>query len=85
MLNRLDSRQVVAMADQITGKRLPREVYRQVTDLSDGVPLFVEELVRTVLETGLLRELDDEYLLHGPLPPLAVPNTLQGLTLCKVY
>ena len=84
VLNRLDSRQVVAMADQITGKRLPREVYRQVTDLSDGVPLFVEELVRTVLETGLLRELDDEYLLHGPLPPLAVPNTLQGLLIARL-
>ena len=72
------------MADQITGKRLPPEVYGQVIDLSDGVPLFVEELIRTVLETGLLRELNDEYLLRGPLPPLAVPNTLQGLLIARL-
>ena len=83
VLNRLNSRQVVAMADQITRKRLPPEVYGQVIDLSDGVPLLVEELIRTVLETGLLRELNDKYLLRGPLPPLAVPNTLQGLLIAR--
>src|SRR6516165_6694383 len=84
VLNRLGSGQVIAMADQIAGKRLPHEVYGQIIDLSDGVPLFVEELVRTVLETGLLDELDDEYLLRGPLPPLAVPDTLQGLLIARL-
>jgi len=67
------------MADHISGKPLPREVYRQIIDHSDGVPLFIEELVKTALESGLLLELEDEYLLHGPVSPLAVPNTLQGL------
>jgi DNA-binding response OmpR family regulator/class 3 adenylate cyclase len=84
VLNRLGSRQVIAMADQITGKRLPREVYGRVVELSDGVPLFVEELVRTVLEAGLLRELDDEYSLWRQLPPLAVPDTLQGLLTARL-
>ena len=84
VLNRLGSRQVIAMADHITGKRLPREVHGQIVDLSDGVPLFVEELVRTVLETGLLQELDDEYLLLDPLPPLAVPDSLQGLLIARL-
>jgi class 3 adenylate cyclase/DNA-binding response OmpR family regulator/predicted ATPase len=84
VLSRLGNREVTAMADQITGKRLPREVHGQIVDLSDGVPLFVEELVRTVLETGLLRELDDEYLLRGPLSPLAVPDTLQGLLVARL-
>ena len=84
MLNRLGSRQVTAMAEQIAGKRLPREVYAQIIDHSDGVPLFVEELVRAVLESGRLSEVDDEYLLRGPLPPLAVPDTLQGLLTARL-
>ena len=72
------------MADQVTGKRLPREVHRQIIELSDGVPLFVEELVQTLLESGQLLELDDEYLLHAALPPLAIPNTLQGLLIARL-
>ena len=84
VLNRLGSRQISAMADQMTGKRLPRELHRQIIDLSDGVPLFVEELVKTVLESGLLRELNDEYLLRGPLLPLAIPDTLQGLLIARL-
>jgi len=71
VLNRLGNREMTAMVDQVTGKRLSREVHRQIIKLSDGVPLFVEELVRTVLESGLLRELDDEYLLYGRVPHLA--------------
>src|SRR2546426_12041463 len=40
------------------------------------VPLFVEELTKMVLESGLLQERDDRYVLTGPLPPLAIPTTL---------
>jgi tetratricopeptide (TPR) repeat protein len=43
---------------------------------TDGVPLFVEELTKAVLESGLLQEEDDRYALQGPLPPLAIPATL---------
>ena len=43
---------------------------------TDGVPLFVEELTKMVLELGLLREEGDHYALSGPLPPLAIPATL---------
>ena len=38
---------------------------------TDGVPLFVEELTKTVLESGLLKDAGDHYELAGPLPPLA--------------
>jgi class 3 adenylate cyclase/predicted ATPase len=84
VLNRLSSRQVIAMADQITNKPFPREVHDRIIGLSDGVPLFVEELVRTVLENGLLHELAEEFSLRDPLPPLAVPDTLQGLLLARL-
>ncbi len=43
---------------------------------TDGVPLFVEELTKTVLESGLLTDAGDHYELAGPLPPLAIPATL---------
>jgi predicted ATPase len=84
LLNRLGNREVTALANSVTGKRLPREVHRQIIALSDGVPLFIEELVKTVLESGLLRERDDEYLPDGPLPPLAIPDTLQGLLIARL-
>ena len=84
VLNRLGNREVTAIADHVTGKRLPREVHRQIIDHSDGVPLFIEELVKTVLESGLLCELDHEYLLRGSLPQLAIPDTLQGLLIARI-
>ena len=84
VLNRLGHSQIISMADRITGKRLPREVYGHIVDHSDGVPLFVEELVKTVLESGLLSEHDDGYLLRGPLPALAIPDSLQGLLVARL-
>src|SRR5262249_10522165 len=51
---------------------------------SQGVPLFVEELTKTVLESGLLEEQEDHYALHGPLPPLAIPATLHDALLARL-
>src|SRR2546421_1465395 len=61
---------------RIWGKALPPAVLQQVVTKTDGVPLFVEELTKPVLESGLLRESQDHYELPGPLPPLAIPATL---------
>src|SRR5262249_23503473 len=76
--SRLTRPQVEEMLQQITGgKRLPAEVVRQMVAKTDGVPLFVEELTKMVLELGLLREREDHYELTGPLPSLTIPATLQ--------
>ncbi len=83
-LNRLGNREVTAMADYVTGNRLPRVFQDQIIGLSDGVPLFVEELAKTVIESGLLIERDNEYLQHGPVPALAIPNTLKGLLTARL-
>jgi len=77
-LNRLPRRLATDMMAPLTGgKELPDEVVSQIAAKSDGVPLFVEELTRMVIESGLLREVDGRYELSGPLPALAIPSTLQ--------
>ena len=77
-LNRLPRSHTVGMVQNVTGgKLLPAQVLDQIIAKTDGVPLFVEELTRTVLESDLLRERDGHYDLSGPLPPLAIPSTLQ--------
>jgi TOMM system kinase/cyclase fusion protein len=84
-LNRLSPRQVEAMVGQVTGgKALPAEVVRQILLKTDGVPLFVEELTKMVLESGLLRETDGHYEFSGPLPPLAIPSTLQDSLMARL-
>jgi len=76
-LNRLDRRDRMALVEQIAGgKALPDEVVAQIADRTDGVPSFVEELTKSVLESGLLREEQDRYVLNGALPPLAIPTGL---------
>src|SRR5438270_1171597 len=66
------------MLEQVTGgKALPTEVSRQIVSKTDGVPLFIEELTKMIVESGLLREVNGHYELTGPLPPLAIPITLQ--------
>ncbi|MBV8737962.1 MAG: AAA family ATPase [Alphaproteobacteria bacterium] len=84
VLSRLSDRQVIAMTDQITGKRLPRALYDQIIDRSDGVPLFIEELIAAVLDSGGLFERDGEDLLRGSLPPVTIPDTLHGLLTARL-
>ena len=84
-LNRLARRQSAALAEKVTGgKRLPPEVLDQIVEKTDGVPLFVEELTKTVLEAGFLQEEADRYVLDGPLPPLAIPSTLRDSLVARL-
>jgi predicted ATPase/class 3 adenylate cyclase len=77
-LTRLTRPQIEDMIRQVTrGKTLPAEVMRQIVARTDGVPLFVEELTKAVLEAGWLQEGADGYELTSPVPPLAIPATLQ--------
>ena len=78
MLGRLDHNDVESMVARVTGGRvLPAEVMKQIVAKTDGNPLFVEELTKAVLEAGILVEDAEGYRLDGPLPPLAIPATLQ--------
>jgi tetratricopeptide (TPR) repeat protein len=84
-LNRLPRRQAAEMAGRVAhSKALPPAVIEQVAAKTDGVPLFVEELTKMVLESGLLREREDRYEFTGPLPPLAIPATLQDSLMARL-
>jgi len=87
-LSRLGRPHVEAMVEKVTrGKALPSEVLQQIVAKTDGVPLFVEELTKTVVESGLVREEDGRYVgAHDgvPIPPLAIPATLQDSLMARL-
>src|SRR6266568_5063659 len=84
-LPRLSRPQAVEITDRVAhGKALPAEVVEQVVVKTDGVPLFVEELTKIVLESGLLQEEAERYELTGPLPPLAIPATLHDSLMARL-
>jgi len=84
-LNRLDRRNRTALVRHIAGdKALPPEVIDQITGRTDGVPLFIEELTKSVLESGLLREEADRYVLDWTSPPFAIPTTLHDSLLARL-
>jgi class 3 adenylate cyclase/tetratricopeptide (TPR) repeat protein len=84
-LDRLPYRERRAMIAGVTGgKSLPREVAEQIIDRTDGVPLFVEELTKAVIESGMLSDLGGHYAVAGPVPLLAIPATLHGSLLARL-
>nr|WP_283807986.1 AAA family ATPase [Bradyrhizobium shewense] len=84
-LNRLERSHVAEMIDRLTdGKMLPADVRDKIIAKTDGVPLFVEELTKAILGSGLLEEAADRYVLQGPLPPLAIPATLHDSLLARL-
>jgi TolB-like protein/class 3 adenylate cyclase/tetratricopeptide (TPR) repeat protein len=84
-LSRLDRRERTALVAQIAGgKALPGEVVAQIVDRTDGVPLFIEELTKSVLESRLLREEPDRYVLDRAVPLFAIPTTLHASLLARL-
>jgi predicted ATPase len=84
-LTRLGRRAGALMVDRVVGaKAMPAAVSAQIVAKTDGVPLFVEELTKTVLESGLLTDAGDHYELKGPLPPLAIPATLHDSLMARL-
>ena len=84
-LGRLLPAQVEQLATQVAGgKPLPPAVLEQLVAKTEGVPLFVEELTQMVLGSGLVREAGDHYALTGPLPPLALPPTVQASLVARL-
>ncbi len=84
-LNRLTPRQRTEMIARITGdKLLPKEIADEIVDRTDGVPLFVEELTKSVVESGQLVASGGRYVVRGPAAPLAIPTSLQASLLARL-
>lgn len=84
-LARLPRKRVEAMIRAVTGeKRLPDELVAYLADKTDGVPLFVEELTRTVLESDALTEDDKGWHLTRDLSSLSIPVTLRGSLMARL-
>ena len=75
---------VVWSSGSPAAKALPPEVLEQILARTEGVPLFTEELTKAVLESGLLGDAGDRYVLDGPLPPLAIPATLHDSLMARL-
>jgi class 3 adenylate cyclase/predicted ATPase len=84
-LNRLPRRLRAEMIVHVAGgKALPQEIAEQITDRTDGVPLFIEELTKAVLESGLLVESGDRYVALGRAAALTIPTSLQASLLARL-
>jgi class 3 adenylate cyclase/tetratricopeptide (TPR) repeat protein len=84
-LNRLARRQGTELVARLTGgKPIPREVLDQILVRTDGVPLFIEELVKSVLESSMLRDIRDRYLLDARSPALVIPSTLRDSLIARL-
>jgi predicted ATPase len=82
---RLSIRHRTEMIMQVTGgKALPKEINDQIVDRTDGIPLFIEELTKTVVESGMLSEAPGRYAMTGPVPPVAIPTSLHASLLARL-
>jgi predicted ATPase len=84
-VNRLSHAQVEQIVNRMTdGKTLPQEVLQQIIAKTDGVPLFIEEMTKTILESGQLKAVDGHYALTGSLSTFAIPATLQDSLMARL-
>jgi tetratricopeptide (TPR) repeat protein len=84
-LTRLSRREGTSLITEVTqGRALPDEVIDQILVRTDGVPLFLEELTKAVLESGVLRKRGHDYMLDSPLAPLAIPATLHASLMARL-
>ncbi len=84
-LVRLRRREGMALIERVLGgKALPREVMNQIVAKADGVPLFLEELTKAVLDAGLVVETGDQMELAQPSAPLAIPATLHDSLMARL-
>jgi tetratricopeptide (TPR) repeat protein len=84
-LNRLGKDQIGAIVAKLTGGRaLPEEIMEIIARRTDGVPLFVEELTKMILESGAVMQNGDRFVLNGPLSTIAIPTTLHDSLMARL-
>lgn len=85
LLERLEAGQAESLVASVSaGHSLPSAVVREIVAKTDGVPLFVEELTKTVLEAGRTAAGESEYDLAGPVRKMAIPSTLHDSLMARL-
>jgi tetratricopeptide (TPR) repeat protein len=69
---------------QTGGKALPKEILRQIQSRTDGIPLFVEELSKMILESGMVEEGSNEFQLTDRMSTLSIPSTLKDSLMARL-
>lgn len=84
-LTHLDFGQVSKIVDEVAkGKSVPTEIYTLIAARTNGVPLYVEEVTKDLLESDLVVERESAFVLSGPLPTLNVPSALQDSLMARL-
>jgi len=84
-IGRLPAKRVKMMVDELTrGVDLPKDVFDQLVDKTDGVPLFIEEMTKALLDSNVLVERSGRYELTGPVPDLSVPSTVRDALMARI-
>lgn len=84
-LSRLNRELRTTLVERVAGRtELPREVIEEIIVKTDGVPLFLEELTKAVIESNLLTEKQGRYVFAGPWRQLAIPATLTDSLMARI-
>jgi predicted ATPase len=84
-LSKLTRAQSSAMVSELAGsKSLPADLVQQILAKTDGVPLFVEELTKSILESSELKEAGDHYEYAGSRRSIAIPATLRDSLMARL-
>jgi class 3 adenylate cyclase len=83
-MNRLGSEVINAIVHRVAASPVPAEVVARISAHCDGVPLFAEEITRTVLESDALTKTGTGYEVSGELTTLSVPTTLQDSLMARL-
>src|SRR5262249_44410612 len=84
-VSRLSNTEVEAFVFGVAhGKSMPGEVIRELAQRCEGVPLFVEEVTRAVMESGVIEEHEFSWELIGPLPTTLIPASVDALLMARI-
>src|SRR5262249_11629053 len=84
-VNRLSPTQVAQLVTRMTeGRTFPPDVLQQILEKTDGVPLFVEEITKAILESGQVKVIDNHYERIGSFSTFAIPATLHDSLMSRL-
>ena len=84
-LNHLPPEESAAMAERVlAGVPLPKQVHQLITSKGEGNPFYIEEVTKSLVESGVLRQTNGSYTLDRPIEEIRVPDTIQEVILSRI-